>query len=109
MLNMKFTKLTVIESIPDKANIWKCLCDCGKTRLVHANRLERGEAKSCGCLQRKKEYPSLIGQQFGKLTVIEKTKSKRNAPAWLCSCECGGSIVLETSQLIKRNNVTCGS
>lgn len=108
MLNMRFTKLTVMEAAPDKINVWKCLCDCGKTRIVQASRLECGEAKSCGCLQRKKQYPSLIGQQFGKLTVIENAKSKRNAPAWLCSCECGGSIILETSQLIKGNNTTCG-
>jgi hypothetical protein len=54
------------------------------------------------------EYPSLIGKIFGKLVVKEQTLSKRQRKAWICSCECGNSVVLETSQLIKGNNITCG-
>jgi hypothetical protein len=28
---------------------WLCLCDCGRTKIITANNLVRGKAKSCGC------------------------------------------------------------
>ena len=54
------------------------------------------------------EYPSLVGKTFGKLVVKEQTLSKRQRKAWICYCECGNSVILETSQLVKGNNITCG-
>ncbi len=30
---------------------WNCLCDCGKTTLVSANKLASGRTQSCGCLR----------------------------------------------------------
>jgi len=33
---------------------------------------------------------NLIGQKFGKLTVIEETKERKNkSVVWICKCECG--------------------
>jgi len=63
-----------------KGVFWKCLCDCGKERVVRSDRLKSGETKSCGCYSKDKliEYnqnttaKNLINQRFGKLTVIEK-------------------------------------
>lgn len=31
---------------------WLCRCDCGNTAIVSANSLTKGNAQSCGCLQR---------------------------------------------------------
>lgn len=31
---------------------WQCLCECGKTYIVHAANLKSGAVKSCGCLRR---------------------------------------------------------
>ncbi len=27
---------------------WNCLCDCGKSKVINANSLKRGNTKSCG-------------------------------------------------------------
>jgi hypothetical protein len=30
---------------------WKCVCDCGKPKVVEGNNLKRGVTQSCGCLR----------------------------------------------------------
>ena len=33
---------------------------------------------------------NLIGQKFGKLTVIKETKERKNKSiVWICKCDCG--------------------
>ena len=52
----RFGRLTVIGAAPSrgKRTYWKCLCDCGNTREIHAYNLVRGATKSCGCLNNEK-------------------------------------------------------
>lgn len=52
---------------------------------------------------------NLVGQRFGKLTVIEKTdKTEDRYFTWRCKCDCGGEITVNTKRL-KRGTVTdCG-
>ena len=38
--------------------LWKCRCDCGKTRNVYLTNLNRGISKSCGCLKRERARQS---------------------------------------------------
>lgn len=60
----RFGRLTVVESaghIPgpqpgQRYPLWKCLCDCGGTRIVRADVLKRGTTKSCGCLIGRNQY-----------------------------------------------------
>lgn len=33
--------------------LWRCLCDCGCTKVVRQNNLRSGHTKSCGCHMRK--------------------------------------------------------
>jgi hypothetical protein len=53
---------------------------------------------------------SLIGNQYGKLTVIEKSDaiSSNGSPKWVCRCECGNIAVVERSNLIKGSIKSCG-
>lgn len=55
-----FGRLLVIEfagqveygSIGNKRTMWRCRCSCGKSVVVAAMRLRKGETQSCGCLHR---------------------------------------------------------
>lgn len=47
-----YTRLKVLEYAgKTKAVLWKCLCECGREKIVQANNLRSGHTKSCGCLQ----------------------------------------------------------
>ena len=68
---------------------WYCQCDCGNTILVRGTDLRRGKTKTCGCSSIKAEE-SLIGEKFGRLTVLEcagRDTSKKIL--YKCQCDCG--------------------
>lgn len=51
----------------------------------------------------------LVGQVFGKLTVIEYGgKNKHNHTMWKCVCECGNTSVTEANSLRSGNTKSCG-
>ena len=51
----------------------------------------------------------LIGQRFGKLTVIERIgPNHHKAVVWLCQCDCGGTAKAQTGDLRKGKVKTCG-
>lgn len=51
----------------------------------------------------------LIGQKFGKLTVIERAKNSNNGKArWLCKCECGNEKTILSESLRKGKTSSCG-
>lgn len=67
----KFGKLTVLEqdhdfnhSLSNKSKGWKCLCECGKICSTTIQRLQCGDAKSCGCLFVEK---NTIRQGYGEV------------------------------------------
>ena len=52
ILGQKFGKLLVQELTAERNGegrpLYRCLCECGGSRLVAANRLLSGDVKSCG-------------------------------------------------------------
>lgn len=101
---------------------WRCQCDCGNEVLKPTSALNGGLAKSCGCLLRHRTE-SLVGRKFGKLTVafqkkdtkrdIKRKKSRRrrkfsHSRKWLCVCECGTSVVVNTYYLKSGRKTHCG-
>ena len=75
LVGHKFNRLEVKEF--DHTNkhgdtYWKCLCDCGKERIVCAGNLKNGHTKSCGCIR------------------ITKTHTKRKT-CEVCGIEMDGS------------------
>ena len=51
---------------------------------------------------------NLIGNQFGKLTVIKYAGTKNNRTAWLCKCECGNYTTVIGKNLKNGNTKSCG-
>lgn len=124
----RFGRLTAIERDLDRAGqgrvYWKFLCDCGNIVSHSSHELKSGNTKSCGCLgletsirkiqKINEQDESLIGKEFGMLTVIRPAtlEEKQNRPKgcryWFCICECGGTHIVSTSDLKKGQVKSCG-
>src|SRR5699024_11157121 len=90
-----------------------CQCDCGNEAVIDGYRLRSGSTQSCGCLQRertsKANLNDLTGQRFGRLLVTERAgTAKGRHVLWACACECGGSVDVAASNLVRGNSRSCG-
>ena len=89
--------------------MWHCKCECGNEIDVMGTSLTKTQSptRSCGCLQKERTKQAntsdLIGQKFGRLTVI-----KREGSGWLCQCECGGTTITTTTHLKTGHTQSCG-
>ena len=110
LTGMIFGNLTVIEEFGNDKNgkkLWKCKCICGNEKIAESSSLMGGHTKSCGCLKHKKQ--DLVGQKFGMLTVIERSRiSKDRHIFWKCICECGNEKEVKGSSLKSGNIMSCG-
>jgi len=50
----------------------------------------------------------LTGQRFGRLSVIRRDDSRKNAAYWLCRCDCGNEKVVQGCHLRSGATVSCG-
>lgn len=125
MIGKRYGKLVVTDVVRKKASGYLCPfcvcnCDCGKTGvIVRKTNIERGSSKSCGCSKTKTEqeiirdHSYLVGQKFGKLTVVKITSGKdiRNhmTPVCVCKCDCGSEDVYVLKNSLTTGNVkSCG-
>ena len=113
LTGQRFGKLMVVSRADDyikpngnKIIQWRCVCDCGNEVVVRGEYLRSGQTKSCGCLTSE----NLVGMKFGRLTVMdrESPKSKKTKGLWVCKCECGNVIKVNTSDLKSGNTTSCG-
>jgi len=51
---------------------------------------------------------NLIGQIFGKLTVIKEAPKKNTSIRWYCECECGKTSISSTVNLRNGGSKSCG-
>lgn len=51
---------------------------------------------------------NLVGQRFGRLTVVSELPSEGNKKRWQCICDCGNSKVAITSVLRRGDCKSCG-
>ena len=52
---------------------------------------------------------NLLGTKFGRLTVIERNGSTKQGNAiWICKCECGNELSVNSSYLITGTTRSCG-
>lgn len=50
----------------------------------------------------------LVGQVFGRLTVIKQVDGDTQGTRWLCSCECGETTTVSGKMLMSGNTKACG-
>ena len=109
LTGQKYNKLTVIEKVESKNSHsqWRCLCECGNETIVSSDKLKNGHTKSCGC-ERNKNKIDLIGQKFGKLTVIADSGKRHNGSViWTCECECGNIKDVRADALTAGTTISC--
>lgn len=51
---------------------------------------------------------NLVGQVFGRLTVIERDGSRGGRAVWVCSCTCGNTSKVVSNALTSRHTTSCG-
>jgi hypothetical protein len=50
----------------------------------------------------------MIGQKFGKLTVLSEAGRRNRSRLWLCACDCGNAAHATTGHLNAGERVSCG-
>lgn len=107
-----FGRLTVLEK--DGSDLaghlrWRCRCSCGNEVSVLATNLIQQYTLSCGCLHSEicsNQGENLIGQKFGKLTVLAlECVAPRK---YLCACDCGGQTIVDSGNLKSGHTKSCG-
>lgn len=112
----KIGMLTVLELVDKvtiknkKHNRYRCVCDCGEEVIRLGSSLHGRKAGSCGCMNRRQ---NLVGQTFGKLTVIKKSETQPDSEKWKstlwdCQCECGTTVKRSSSILKGKHFSSCG-
>lgn len=106
LTGLKFGKLTVVSPTNKRSSgcvVWRCICDCGNTRLIPSQSLTTGNTKSCGCLY----STNLVGKRFGKLLVLELVPSKGRR-FYRCLCDCGKQSTVRAAHLKGSKISSCG-
>lgn len=92
--------------------LWKCKCDCGNIVYVMTSDLINGKTKSCGCFKKDRLLErcvhDLVGEIFGRLTVIRLAYSSGKGTIWECLCTCGNTVFVKTADLINGHTQSCG-
>lgn len=105
----KWTVLKQAENLRGRQARWLCHCDCGNEHIVGGRELRDGDSQSCGCLRRERAEERMVGQKFGRLTVIQREGiNKWGAITWLCECECGNRVVKRGDSLRSDRTKSCG-
>ena len=110
-LGERFGRLITLEQLP--GGKYLCKCDCGNIIEVKTGNLTSGNTQSCGCLQKDRtseaSFVSLVGEKFGKLTVIKRVENdKFNQVRYECRCDCGGTAFVCAGNLRKGITQSCG-
>ena len=93
---------------------WICKCVCGKEFEVDGQKIRDGRVYSCGCLRyanRDRFYENLVGQKYGRLTVVRRLKPEEVETAqynWLCRCDCGNLVKTSANKLKTGHTRSCG-
>lgn len=121
LTGQRFGRLTVMSRASNKGKdtCWNCICHCNCGNevevVVLGGNLVSGHTTSCGCVRRElvseRNLNNLVGQIFGRLTVISRAENKSEHTCWNCICSCGGEncvTVVLGSNLVTGHTESCG-
>ncbi len=81
----RFGRLVALEPTERRSKtsvVWKCQCDCGTISYCDAETLNRGKARSCGCLQEEQRKENMKNHiHFVDGTCIEKIAAQKETAA----------------------------
>lgn len=116
-IGKKYGKLTVQEVFPGnwktkpqiKATA-KCLCECGKEKIIQLGHLKNRKISSCGCIRNSK---FTVGDRLNNLIITRVfphhyENGKRIETKVECKCDCGNIKLCFLHNLRKGNTVSCG-
>lgn len=91
-----------------------CKCSCGTIKEVNNSTLRLGKSRSCGHKKAKrlveegykKSDDAYLGKKFGRL-YVEKRVTTKGRSKYLCKCDCGNEIIVDSSSLGRRVK-SCG-
>lgn len=113
-MGRRFGRLVVVDRAENDKfghRRWKCLCDCGNTKVVIADNLKRGLTQSCGCLHSEcthiATFVDITNQKFGKLTA-ETYCTENGKTYWKCKCDCGNYTIVAANNLKNGHTQSCG-
>lgn len=117
LVGKRFGKLVVLredknrkkKNKKDTSAFWICQCDCGNIKSINGVSLRRGATNGCGCGARLSPENNIMGQNFGKLTVIKRGENtKRGLARWVCQCDCGNEVLVAGNSLRVGRKKSCG-
>jgi hypothetical protein len=107
-----FGRLTVIERDSSRnGTYFLCQCTCGNLKSIKSNDLKRGSTLSCSCLRSetsKNKSIDLTNHTYNRITVVSLDHRKKNKLYWLCRCECGNNLIIDSSHLRSSHTKSCG-
>lgn len=115
----KFNYLTVIEMLygyKKNQTYARCKCDCGNETIAYMGNIKAGKTKSCGCFEASSRYlrnhadTKIIGQKFGRLTVVKDSgkRASNGSVIWECLCECKKITYCDGATLKRGHTTSCG-
>jgi len=112
LVGYRNSMLTVIEdagpSTSGHGHLWRCRCDCGNVVIRSSSAIKK--LKSCGCQLGQVHKQDITGRRYGKLIAVKDTgeHDRFGNSLWLCSCDCGGSVIANINTLNNRHIKSCG-
>ena len=112
----KFGHWLVLRRAPDRGKrpFWWCICDCGNKEeyQVEGFNLRKDRSRSCCKCHHWRIGPDITGEQYGRLTVIEKSWKQDSDGnfLWKCSCSCDVDRITHatTTALRRGKKKSCG-
>lgn len=114
LIGQKINKWTILDIVLKNTRYeFTCQCECGTIRNVKIFDVMNGKSKDCGCGRKATlsdiRSKNLVGQRFGKLTVVEKLIEKKNGHSlYRCACDCGNEVIATSSNLSGHHVSSCG-